>query len=206
MRRKTNRRRKEMTHSKFSFYFTLLAIAYMLFQISRDTVLSQGAILQTVFGIVGLSYIALENQEPLDPRRYNFRPITAESIGWGLFLAVSGIVIQTLLQIPATITTIEIAIFSICAAACEEVFFRGFVFTVLKKTLDTLPSVLLSALIFAISHYNYFDRPLLLLSLFLWGNLMALVYDRKDLTTAMLGHLFLNLVWVVQLLGGYGNV
>lgn len=62
-----------------------------------------------------------------------------------------------------------------------------------------LGGIVLSAIIFALFHVNYYSQPRLLLMVFVGGIWLGIVYWwNKDLTSVILSHFLLNILFVVQ--------
>jgi hypothetical protein len=82
----------------------------------------------------------------------------------------------------------------------EELVFRGIIFTRLRRDLPKLPAVVLSALIFAMVHWNIVQ----FLYALLLGLALALLMEREDhLYAAVLGHITANLIAVVRTETGF---
>ncbi len=77
----------------------------------------------------------------------------------------------------------------VLAPVCEELAFRGFILTGLRRRLHPWTAILLSSLLFAASHLNVFQ----LLPLFILGVLLGLVATRgRSVLPGMLLHLLYN--------------
>ena len=82
----------------------------------------------------------------------------------------------------------------IVVPALEELVFRGIVCGELEKKFDTAPTVVLSALIFGLLHFNWVQ----MIYAFLVGLLIAFVYDQTHkLWVVYAGHALLNLTIVL---------
>jgi uncharacterized protein len=80
------------------------------------------------------------------------------------------------------------------APACEETFFRGFLYRGLRGRLSPWPSALISGAAFALVHVD----PLLIFSLFPVGVGLAFVYERRQsLLASIVAHATFNLVGIV---------
>lgn len=80
------------------------------------------------------------------------------------------------------------------APACEETFFRGFLYRGLRERLSPWPSALISGAAFALVHVD----PLLIFSLFPVGIGLAFVYERRrSLLASIVAHATFNLVGIV---------
>ena len=82
----------------------------------------------------------------------------------------------------------------IIVPALEELVFRGIVCGELEKKFDTAPTVVLSALIFGILHFNWVQ----MIYAFIIGLLLGFVYDQTHkLWVTYAGHALLNLTVVL---------
>ena len=81
-------------------------------------------------------------------------------------------------------------------ALCEELFFRGFVFTALAARHGVMVAILGSSLLFAAVHFNPWQFP----ALFLLGVFLAiLVYVTHSIYPAIIAHLVTNSLSVIGL-------
>ena len=77
----------------------------------------------------------------------------------------------------------------------EELVFRGILFTRLKSMLPKIPAIVVSALIFAIVHFNMVQ----FIYAFLLGIVLALLMDLADhVYPAIIGHVTANLIAVLR--------
>jgi hypothetical protein len=82
----------------------------------------------------------------------------------------------------------------------EELVFRGIIFSRLRRELPPLPAVVLSALIFAVVHWNIVQ----FLYAMLLGLVLALLMERTGhLYAAVLGHITANLIAVIRTETGF---
>jgi sodium transport system permease protein len=89
-------------------------------------------------------------------------------------------------------------VFGLLAAICEEVAFRGFILSGLKRRLRARNAVILSSLLFALFHMNVFQ----FLPAFFLGVVLGLLTVRsKSLLPAIVFHLLHNGVLVICLKG-----
>jgi membrane protease YdiL (CAAX protease family) len=119
---------------------------------------------------------------------------------WGQVLALIDLepplsLQRGLLEIQIVRTPLEMILGLLAVAAfpgvCEELFFRGFVFTGLCAHRSPTTALLGSALLFALAHFNPWQLPaLLLFGLFLG----LLVYWTHSIYPAILAHVVNNLV------------
>jgi ABC-2 type transport system permease protein len=100
--------------------------------------------------------------------------------------------------VPMLETTWLVLLTVVAAPLCEEFIFRGLIFGGLRRSLGLLPSMLMSAALFAIVH-----PPVSMLPVFVLGLCTAFVYDR---TRALLAPVLVHAVYngslvALQLLG-----
>lgn len=77
----------------------------------------------------------------------------------------------------------------------EELVFRGILFTRLKSMLSKIPAIAVSALIFAIVHFNIVQ----FIYAFLLGIVLAVLMDQADhVYPAIIGHVTANLIAVLR--------
>jgi membrane protease YdiL (CAAX protease family) len=96
-------------------------------------------------------------------------------------------------QTPLELIKIMIAV-ALVPAVCEELFFRGFVFTGSYVHYGPRIALTFSALLFATAHFNSWQLP----ALFLFGLFLAvLTYSTHSIYPAMLAHLVNNTLSVV---------
>ena len=94
-------------------------------------------------------------------------------------------VIRTLSELPSGLVSVVLV-----PASCEEIFFRGFVFTGLYASYGSWPAISGSAFLFAFVHLDPWHFP----ALFLFGIFLGLlVYWTHSLYPAVLAHLINNL-------------
>ncbi len=77
----------------------------------------------------------------------------------------------------------------------EEMIFRGILFTRLKSVLPKIPAIIVSALIFAVVHFNIVQ----FIYAFLLGIVLAILMDLADhVYPAIIGHVTANLIAVLR--------
>lgn len=77
----------------------------------------------------------------------------------------------------------------------EELVFRGILFTRLKTMLPKIPAIVVSALIFAVVHFNIVQ----FIYAFLLGIVLAILMDQADhVYPAIIGHVTANLIAVLR--------
>ena len=92
----------------------------------------------------------------------------------------------------------------ILAPITEEIFFRGFIYPYCKRKLDAKGGMLISGLIFAVAHFNFW----IFIPTFIGGVILAFIYERTNsLYPAMIAHSTWNgivifLVYFLWELGG----
>jgi len=83
---------------------------------------------------------------------------------------------------------------AVIAPACEETFFRGYIFTAASRTYGVVPALVLSSLVFAVAHVNL-DAflPILLI-----GAIFAVTYWKTgSLAPSMIAHFLNNTLFFV---------
>lgn len=82
----------------------------------------------------------------------------------------------------------------ILAPISEEIFFRGFAYTVFKKRLGRKVAVVFSSLLFAIVHFNLWW----IFQIFLIGIVLAVLFDNsKSIVATISAHLTFNLLTIL---------
>jgi len=83
----------------------------------------------------------------------------------------------------------------------EEIFFRGFMQSALIKTFGAMPGILLTALIFGVSHTQYFDYNSALFAVTAIGLILGITkYYTGSVIPGMFAHLFNNLIASLSIL------
>lgn len=89
------------------------------------------------------------------------------------------------------------------APIVEEIFFRGFMQPALVKTIGVLPGIFFTALIFGMSHTQYLDYSVALISVTAIGLILGTVkYMTNSVIPGIFAHLLNNLLAVMSLLSG----
>lgn len=71
-----------------------------------------------------------------------------------------------------------------------------------KLTLIELFGIIVSALAFMMFHENYYNNPQMLLTVFLWGLLLAFFFWYwDDITSCIIAHFAINIIWAMIFLG-----
>lgn len=217
---------KNSTHTILSYWFCVIAVGieFYLGFMHIEEYFGQMCIIE---GILGLSAILLldllhTGKMSIYPKKFKkIHPNTffRFAITFGVI-----VVIQILFQIVPLVTREEMALAIVFCSVCEEYFFRGMIleipfrigekskdkFTVWKYSPEKgkpdkemsyieLGGIIGSAVFFSAFHVNYYSQPNLLLMVFVGGCWLGLVYWwNKDLTSVILSHFLLNIIFVVQ--------
>lgn len=115
----------------------------------------------------------------------------AASLGWPLPLYFQRSLLE--LQLVRDLPELGLGLVAVAVApgVCEELFFRGFVFTGLCAHRSARTAVLGSALLFSLVHFNPWQLP----ALFLFGLFLGLlVYWTHSIYPAILAHMVNNLL------------
>ena len=214
------------THTILSYCFCVLAVGYqfVLGFIYIDEFFGQMCVVEGVIGLSGLLLLDLLHTGKMRIKPKKFKKIHPNT--FFRFAITFGVIvsIQYLFQIVPLITREEMALAIVFCAVCEEYFFRGMIlelsfrggeksknkfviwrYSSKKKKPDKemsyieLGAIILSAVLFSSFHINYYSQPPLLLMVFVGGIWLGLVYWwNKDLTSVILAHFLLNIVFVVQ--------
>ena len=84
------------------------------------------------------------------------------------------------------------------APICEEIFFRGIIFTKCKYIMPAFIAILIQAFIFGICHGALSGNIIQSLSAMISGIIFALIYNyTNNLTISILLHIFMNLLLVI---------
>ena len=169
--------------------------------------------------------------DPINHRGWRLRKSAYKKLSGWLILRITVIlaglaIIQVLvLFIPLTVTDPEIAMAVVFAGPSEENFFRGVLISIvimlfanvkgftiplplpfLKKKKEisiwVLLGIVISSIVFASIHMNYYANPNLLLGTFLCGFWLGITYWYwEDLTANIMAHFLLNLIVMFQTFG-----
>lgn len=201
-----------------SFFLSCLATLGMLaiYFITRDSepVWAQYSFLMFGFGLSGILALNYWNNRKLELLNRYYRKIDENNVFYALLVYAILLLIQIGLGLleaylaPANIIQIAYTVFS---AVCEELFYRGlllgfFVYLSKGKKKSVMIAGLListglvvSAVAFALSHTNYYQKPVLLLAVGLSGMVLGLSYIwKKDIMVPMVAHFLLNCTVVFQ--------
>ena len=213
------------THTVLSYWFCVIAVSieFALGFMHIDEYFGQMCIVEGMLGLSGLLFLDLiHGTHTLYPKK--FKPVHKNTFfRFGITFGVI-VAIQYLFQIVPLITSTEMALGIVFCAPVEEYFFRGILmepafrigekskdkFTVWKYKQEKekpdkemsyieLGGIILSAAIFSSFHINYYSQPQLLLIVFVGGLWLSLVYFwNRDLTSVILAHFLLNIIFVYQ--------
>jgi len=87
------------------------------------------------------------------------------------------------------------------APIVEEIFFRGFMQPALIKTLGAFPGIVITALIFGMSHTQYFEYNAALVAVTTIGLILGITkYYTGSVMPGIFAHLFNNLLAAISLL------
>ncbi len=215
---------KESVHTSLSYWICVMAVGIQFFLGLKNISASFGqlCIVEGLFGLMGLTLLdPLHGKKKLYPKPF-------KKLHENLFIRfviTFGVIaaIQFIFQIIPLITSTEFALAVVFAAPCEEYFFRGILqeptfrlgrkakpdqkFTVLRyknkppkeMAYVELGGIILSAVIFAAFHVNYYNQTNLILMVLVGGLWLGFVYFwNKDITAVILAHFLLNIIFIFQ--------
>lgn len=216
---------KESVHTQLSYWLLVMAtgVELILGLIHIDELFGQMCLVEALFGLSGLLFLdLLHGRKTIYPKK--FKPIHKNTFfRFGVTFGVI-VLIQYLFQIVPLITSTEMALGIVFCAPVEEYFFRGIImeltFRIGEKSKDKftvwkyspkkkkpdkemsyieLGGILLSAVMFATLHINYYGDARLIGMVFVGGLWLSLVYWwGRDLTPIILAHFLLNITFVFQ--------
>ena len=216
----------ESVHTILSYWFCVLAVGFqfVIGIIHIDEFFGQMCVAEGLMGLSGLLLLDLLHGRKMRIKPKPFKKIHPNT--FTRFVITFGVIalIQFLFQIVPLITREEMALAIVFCSVCEEYFFRGMllelVFRMGEKSKDKfiiwrykkekkkpdkemsyieLGGIVLSATLFSSFHINYYSQPRLLLMVFVGGCWLGLVYWwNKDLTSVILSHFLLNIIFVIQ--------
>lgn len=100
--------------------------------------------------------------------------------------------------------TLAILFSIVFAPITEEIFFRGFLFTYLRKFFDSKGAIVISAILFSLLHYSRaqgFGNIPILLCLFILGLMLGFLYERqKSLYAPIALHAIFNTTGVFSII------
>lgn len=208
---RVNKQKMQPTHTRPSYFFSLLGIFGFLWLSIRygSTGSSWGNFslyVQLPFITIGYFGYQILSKQPIFPKK--FREFDVNTILSSVIVLVIVLGFQIIFDILITITGFEQAMFTLCAAIGEELFFRGFLISLILYLLGDTPTnkviaSIISATSFALAHVNYYNNLAVMLSVFASGLVysFAFLQSKRNITIPMLGHLGNNLFVVIQMIG-----
>jgi len=200
-------------HTKISFLLVCLGTGIMLYIWVRywetETLWAKSALMQFMFGISGLVGTQILSHQPLIPQNHQYKQVEIDTGIRACIIVIVSMFTQLISQQALSFSVEEQVLYYVFAAVTEEVFFRGFLLTIFitsdRSKGNFTPRKMLGCLIQAVAftaiHQNYYADPAMLLSVFLGGFLLGLLYLHwRDLTANILGHFILNLIAVQNIL------
>lgn len=216
----------ESIHTRISYYSILLSVIFQLFLAfkyigSANLEAHQFGFITFIYGVIAIIGLLLTDPmrgQPVKLKPKRFQNLHINSIFRALIILLVIRVVQISFGLfTLTIRDEERALAIVFAAPSEEVFFRGFLLSFViiiaqiapgKKfklpgpgnreiSIIEITGIIISSLLFAYLHTNYFNNLNLLLMVFVSGLFLGFFYWLwRDLTANILAHLFLN-IWVV---------
>ena len=227
-KKKSNQYWKESVHTPLSYWFCVMAVGiqFVLGLRHINSSFGQLCIGEALFGLSGLLFLdplhGIKSKKVIYPNKF-------KKIHLNLFFRFAitfGVIvlIQFIFQIVPLITRTEQALAIVVCPVCEEYFFRGILqeptfrlgrkskqkFIVWKYRPEKrkppkemsyieLAGIILSGVVFAAFHVNYYNQPRLIGMVLVGGWWLGLVYFwNKDLTAVILAHFLLNIIFVYQ--------
>lgn len=207
---------KESTHTVLSYWFVIIGVSIQLYLGIRyfNILFGQLCIVEAIFGLSGIFLLDyMHGRDSFYPQKFKkIHPNT-----FIRFVITFGVItaIQFLFQIIPLVTSTEMALAVVFAAVCEEYFFRGFLlepffrwgrkgnkFTIWNKkkmSYIELLGIFISSIAFAMFHVNYYNDIRLMLVVFFGGLWLGIVYFwNKDMTSVILAHFLLNIIFIAQ--------
>ena len=222
----------ESVHTILSYWFCGIAVGieFSLGFMHINEYFGQMCVVEGVLGLSGILFLDLLHGKKIKLYPERFKPVHKNT--FFRFVVTFGVIalIQFIFQIIPLITSTEMALGIVFCAPVEEYFFRGLLmepcfrvgmkskdkFTVWKYSPEKkkpdkkmsyieLGGIVLSSIIFALFHVNYYNDVRLMLMVFTGGIWLALVYWwNKDLTVVILAHFLLNIIFVFQFYQVFG--
>ena len=218
----------ESVHTMLSYWICVIAVGieFSLGFIHINEYFGQMCVVEGMLGLSGLLFLDLiHGKKTIYPKKFKkIHPNT-----FFRFVITFGVIalIQFLFQIVPLITSTAMILGIVFCAPIEEYFFRGLLmepaFRIGAKSKDKftvwtykdkpdkeisyveLGGIILSSIIFASFHINYYNDTRLLLMVFAGGCWLAFVYFwNRDLTSIILAHFLLNIIFCYQFWMVYG--
>ena len=219
---------EESVHTSLSYWFCVIAVGIELTLGIKymDEYFGQMCLVEAFFGASGFIFTELIHMGSKRFKIYPkpFKKIHPNTFFRFAITFAIIIVIQLVFQIVPLVSSTEMALGIVFCSVVEEYFFRGLFmeisfklskgsknkFTVWKYSPEKkkpnkeisyieLCGIILSAALFSSFHINYYSQPRLLWMVFVGGLWLATVYWwNRDLTSIILSHFLLNIIFVVQ--------
>lgn len=95
-------------------------------------------------------------------------------------------------------STILIVVTAVIAPFCEEIYFRGFLYSAFKKNFGVTIGLFLSSLFFSLAHLEFYS----FIPIFVIGWILAYIFEKtKSIFTVIILHSVYNLILISILLG-----
>jgi len=172
--------------------------------------------LEGSFALFGLYMIDLIYGNPVKLKPDNFKPLHRNTGFRTIIILFTLVMIQLVMQVvPITIREVDRAMAIMFAGPAEELIFRGFIISVfiilgkdtqkykIWKDKEISPieifGILLSSMLFAVIHVNYYGDFRIIISVFFSGLALGFLYWWwRDLTACILAHFLFNIITVAQ--------
>jgi membrane protease YdiL (CAAX protease family) len=209
-----------------------LGFTYAFSVKESDKIFGITTLIEGSMALIGLFLIDIVygNSFDIKPDRFkkvdNYKTFKATIYTFGVLFLV-----QLLLQFPLTVRTWQ-RVFAIWfAGPSEELFFRGLLLapflreadqnkqskdifykrysvrlsekiTLISISLIEFTGITISAIVFALLHYNYYDSRILIMMVLLSGIVLGIAYQRhRNLLANILAHMLLNVLVTFQTFG-----
>lgn len=207
----------ESIFTKLSYSLAILAFSIQFFIGIRylDTLTGQVILLEGIFALSGILLLDLvHGKRAIYPKK--FKPIHKDLfIRFAIIFGIIAVIQFVFQYVPITIRDAELAMAIVFAGVSEEFVFRGiamepfFRWGIDDKKLHLwkdkwisymeIYGIVISGTIFALFHWNYYGSLSMGLMVIVGGFWLSFTYFYwKDLTSVILAHVFLNLIFVIQ--------
>jgi len=208
--KKNNEESELLRFSSISILLAVMAIiieAYIIWKYIGKDLYANYSVLLLVLGLIGFTGVFFLNPSGI----FNFNDYYMKDLESGLkflsyilMLVVSVGVMMFVLNFSYrfALELVDLYLYYLAAAVIEELFFRMFLVNLLRRVKLGWFSIIISALIFMIAHWDAYGHSLqMMTAMFLGGIIFGAFYLlSKDITITMLGHLIINLISVGSLL------
>jgi membrane protease YdiL (CAAX protease family) len=156
------------------------------------------ALLQATLGSIGLILQTVIN------KGLKIKRIDKEVGLYGIVVAVVLMTLQVVSQTLLSVSTTEKMFYFLFASICEEIFFRGFLMYAFIKIANKniamiIFGILFQSFLFMMLHQNYYYSPALMITVFISGTILGIVFVlKKDITINIIAHAIVNLIAVGQ--------